>query len=62
MVDMQRWSWSADYASAIRLRATRCNGPRGGRAACSFKAISAGMLSPLGIIFGLVVVFAAAQV
>src|ERR1700730_12062658 len=33
-----------------------------GQRARSFKAISAGMLSPLGIIFGLFVVFTAAQV
>jgi hypothetical protein len=33
-----------------------------GERASSFKAISAGMLSPLGIIFGLFVVFTAAQV
>ena len=33
-----------------------------GERARSFKAISAGMLSPLGIIFGLFVVFTAAQV
>jgi hypothetical protein len=39
-----------------------CNVLAVGERACSFKAISAGMLSSLGIIFGLFVVFTAAQV
>jgi hypothetical protein len=51
------WLWW--FGRGCNLRS--CNDPRGGERARAFKAISPGMLTPLGIIFGLFVVFTAAQ-
>ena len=60
LVDDSSRFWLNVLDNGSNPRARHC--PREGERARAFKAVSSGMLSPLAIIFGLFVVFTAAQV